>query len=75
LSLLGWYESDIIIFSAEYDILHLFFSSKEISYGSVSNDVYVSNSEVYKHYFRLAAKVLPFVRRVVKISLTVPSPE
>jgi len=59
-----------MMFSAEYDILHLFFSSKEVSYGSVYNYVYVSNSEVYKHYFRLAAKVLPFVRCVVKISLT-----
>jgi len=59
-----------MIFSAEYDILHLFFSAKEVSYGYVYNDVYVSNSEVYKHYFRLAAKFLPFVRCVVKISLT-----
>jgi hypothetical protein len=70
LSLLEWYKSGFMNFSAEYDTLHLFFSSKEVSYGSVYNDVCASNSEVYKHYFRLAAKVLPFVRFVVKISLT-----
>jgi len=51
-------------------MLHLFFLSQEVSYGSVYNDVYVSIREVYKHYFSLAAKVLPFVRCVVKIYLT-----